>query len=486
MKKLLSTGLIAFLIASVYPVLIFSAIAEDAPPLPPVENLTVKSVGNESVTLTWDALDEAESYIINIGTETGGVERQYNRGTREIDQVTEYKVDNLENEQEYFFAVIGVNPAYTSTIGSLSDEVNATPTQSGSSADEATPFMLGVEAIDDTSVKIVFSEDIVWPENPIENITITKRFDSSQLNLELVTIENETTLLLKTAVQSPGSEYFATINEFFLDADDNPVDDDKRSLIFIGATTDEEVENADTLTEFKVDDIIVVDASSLELVFSRNVKLSENPVSQFAVVRTDSPDDILQIQEIKENTLEGNKVLIKTEPQLNVSYSMLISNLEDAEGNLLPEANTTLNFIGYKSSSEVDESAPEDVSDLKVEKVEADGSSVKLSWTHSSNTAGDLKEYKVYTKENDGDFNLAQTISADQNEFLIEGLPTEGSFIFKVSALDSFSNESQGVSVNLDNELVIAETGPGNLLFVLLAAAFSSFVLRQKRLSLKS
>jgi hypothetical protein len=455
-------------------------VAQDAiASLPAVENLTVKSVGNESVTLTWDPVEEAEDYILNHGTESGTVNGVYNRGSQTIDNVTEYTINNLENDQEYFFAIIAHN-SDNQVSTTYSNEVSATPSSESGVDQSATPFMANVEAPDDTTIQVTFSEPMVWPEDPIENITVVKRFDNSELGIELVTIVNETTLNLKTAAQAPGAEYSLTINEFFLDNEDNPVDDDKRSKIFLGAISNEEIDNAGNATEFKVDNIVVVDATGIEIIFSRNIVLSDNPVLQFAIVRSDTPSDILQIQEIVKSELAGNKILIKTEPQLNVSYSMLIKDLVDAEGNPLPDDNTTVSFVGYRSTTEIDETAPEDVSNLQLEKLSEDGSSIKLTWDHSQNTNGDLKEYKVYTQEAGGSFNLADSVPADVNEFTLQGLPTDGDFTFKVTALDDFSNESLGVVVNLHNELVISETGPGNLLLLLLAAFLSAYYLKQK------
>jgi len=486
MKKLFCSGLIAFLVASISPVLLLPAVAQDAAPsLPAVENLSVKSVGDESVTLTWDELSEANSYVINVGTESAKDTGAYNRAPSAVDKVTEYTIDNLKNDTEYYFSVIGVNEDFTPTLNSISNEVTATPSASESNGTEEAPFILGVDAIDDTSVKIIFSEDMTWPEDPMSNISIIHRHDNSTLGIELVTITDDKTLTIKTETQGDGLEYLLTINEFFLDTDDNPVDDSKRSKVFYGARTTEQVNNADTATEFKVDEIIIVDATALEIVFSRNIKLSDNPVTQFSALRRDDTSDILQIQEIALSELAGNKVLLKTEPQLNVAYTMLISGLEDAEGNLLPEVNTTVNFIGYKSSTQADETPPEDVSDLKLEKLVEDGSEVKLSWTASVNSVGDLDGYKVYTQEEDGDFNLVEKIDKDQLEFTIQGLPTEGAFIFKITAVDNYGNESLGAATNLKNELVIAETGPGNLVFIFMAALLTSYFFKRRNLGAK-
>src|SRR4029453_14893709 len=89
-------------------------------PLPPPQNVTA-TPGNQSVTLTWDPLEDADAYLIKQGE----VANEPNPIVIPVpDLNTTHTVGNLANGTTYFFRVFGKQDEIE---GKPSEEVSATP-----------------------------------------------------------------------------------------------------------------------------------------------------------------------------------------------------------------------------------------------------------------------------------------------------------------------------------------------------------------------
>lgn len=457
-------------------------IAQDgyAAELPVVQNLAVESVDDGEVTLQWNAVTGAtiSGYIIQYGTvsisEGEGV---YNRPPVNVGNVTKHTVDGLENGREYFFSIVARNEDTSQVSSGYSNEVSATP-EGGSESD---PEIIGVEAFDDTTVTVVFSKEIEFPANPATNVSIVKNFDNSSLGVELVTQTDPVTMTVKTATQDPGTEYILTISDLFKDTDGNPVVDIDRSQIFIGGEASDG-SDIDETGEFKVSQIINVDQTAVEVIFSRNIVLGDNPDAEFAIVQSSNPEVELEVTEVRPNAEEQNKVLIMTERQENVEYTLLIGGVTDTNGAEMSDANKTVEFTGFQGTTSDDDTAPAKVADFNSQIIPTEEGAAKsqLKFTWTASTDPDLREYVISIKVDDGDYSILTTVPAGTNEFTATNLPDGAVYEFKIVAVDTGGNESEAATLIVDGGLLLANVGPGHLYALFALSLVTAYFYRRR------
>lgn len=443
--------------------------------LPAVENLKVENVANRAVTLKWDAVPGATAYTVLYGT-TPVVEDtdEYNRPPIQTENVTQYTVNNLTNGTKYYFNVFASNGQQISET--LTDEVSATPTAEGTNA---APTINGSTGVSSSEFNLEFSKEMNFPANLAAEINIVKSFDESKLNITNVTAVNGTTLKVTTSPQDEGAEYRITVSDKFTDKAGVPVPVNERSDILIGkgSTLVSDLYGAAT-GDLKIVKVTVApDKKAVELEFNKSVVLEENATQQIAIVETASPaDSSLKVTSVLPNKTDDKKVLVVTDELKPVSYTLLALRIKDKEGNLISEANSTIEFMG---SGEAATGSGAEVTDLEANFVDIAKLLVNLTWgVNPSINASTLKGYKIYLAEGvNGTYEELSEVGTDVTSFDTESLNPADMYKFKVTSVNADGTESDGALV----ELELPGTGPAGLIALALSSLGLGGILTRRK-----
>lgn len=445
------------------------ALAQTATPLAEVTGLKIEKTGNQTVTLKWNAVTGATNYKVLYGTLPVGSNAEYNRPPIDAGNTTTYTVQNLTNGTKYYFSVIATNA--TSTSQFYGTEVSATPNAEGANA---APKIVNTVSTGVNSFNIEFSKPMNFTGlNLASQITAVKSIDESALTINSVSATSDTLLNVSTAPQDPGSEYRITLTDQFKDTAGTSLAVTERSSILIGFA--DLFGSAEDAGDLKVKAITVLtNKKGIEVEFNQEVQIGENPVSQLAIVETNNPDSSLGVLEVKPNTQDKTKILIITEAQKEVSYTILITGFKDNSGKLISEANSTVEFVGGAGQAGL----PQEVTDLAGQFVDIAKIIVNLTWGSSPDfEASDFKGYKVYLSTDGGaNFDLLESMLATDTEFTTESLSPAEKYLFKVTA-ENAVGESKGVIT----ELELPGTGPAGLALLGLSSLAAGRFLTKKR-----
>lgn len=191
--------------------------------------------GDAEVQLTWDAATDnvaVTGYKIFRGTQAvktqGGT---YDLPVIPVGNVKSYIVQNLTNDQTYYFSAAAIDAAGNESI-SYAKEVSATPRAGLHLAavedDGNPPQVKEVKTEDVITVQVIFSEPVKLPlEFPQSAFVIEKSSDKSKLAVQRAEIdardEKGATVLLTTAPQAEGADYLLTVGIEVKDYFNNPV-----------------------------------------------------------------------------------------------------------------------------------------------------------------------------------------------------------------------------------------------------------------------
>lgn len=336
-----------------------------------VENLQVAEIGNKSVTLKWDKVQDATGYLVMYGTKSVADNEEYNRPAIETANVDTYKVDNLANGVTYYFSVIASDGSSYSQY--YSDEVSAAPSAEGATA---APTITKVESVSSISFKITFSKPMNFPTDMKSAITVTRAFDETPLTLQSVTANDSTSITVITGEQSEGSEYRMILSDQFKDTNGVPLDVNERGDVFIGfAGAALDGMGASGASDLMIKEAIVPKNDWVEVVFSKAIKLGAKPLDQVAVVETNNPEKSLEVKDVIPNSEEANKVLVVTGPQTTgTSYTLLFAGITDESGSPLSTENSTYQFNGFDPNGATQAPTPTD--SANTDEVPADDSAL--------------------------------------------------------------------------------------------------------------
>ena len=138
-------------------------------------------------------------------------------------------------------------------------------------------------------------------------------------------------------------------------------------------------------------------------------------------------------------------------------------------------------FGPVQSTGEVDNTPPEDVTNLTASATHAPGASpsVLLTWTPSANSAGDLVDQRLYVSKdgtnfgnNNPDYNngLPYSLGRNATSYQETALTAGQAYIFKITVVDQFGNESSGTQVSItptgavDEYVTLSGTLTGDML----------------------
>ncbi len=109
-------------------------------------------------------------------------------------------------------------------------------------------------------------------------------------------------------------------------------------------------------------------------------------------------------------------------------------------------------FGPARSNGDADTTPPEDITGLAASATQTGGTnpSVRLTWTRSINSQGDLADQILYTSTDGGaNWTLGQSLGISTASTQIAGLTAGQAYLFKITTVDEIPNESGGVQVSI-------------------------------------
>lgn len=491
MKKFVSI-ILAMVIVSVAS---YTAFAADSENPGDVEKLTATSL-DKAVKLKWSKVTDdtgVEGYIVHYGTKPA--KKKGDKYDKQVDvkNVVEYTVDDLENGTKYYFSVVAYDAAKNESIA-WAPEASATPSaDAGDSEDEDAPQVASAEATFKNEVKVVFSEEIVLPEEDAEDAFTIENDDTFEplvVTEAKMDEEDETnkTVLLTTDDQEEGVKYLLTVGIDIKDKADNPIiSGTSDTALFTGSAEEKPAEDDKAPEVTKVE---AVDATHLIVSFNETIVLSVDPSENFEITVEGDKTKTLEVLgvELGNNAagVEDASAIITTGPQEKVTYVVTVVDLEDEAGNKISDTKDNGKFEGSSETGgdgngdgdgEADLVPPKDVANFLVNKVmEAKKYVVKLSWKIPTENKGDVKEQKIYMSGDKGQkYDDKATLSPEVEKYDVKDL-TPGEYWFKITQKDAAGNESAGVVT----KVVLSETGP-ELLGLLAASLWLGRVVTRKK-----
>lgn len=371
------------------------------------------TAGNGSVILIWNSKhnddgDEAKKYRIEYGTKSvqEGESEMYEDSEETIDNVPSIKIDDLENNTSYYFTIIAIYEDGSETHPS--EEVSATPISELAQNISDTPVVISAEAAGNNVIRVLFSEDIILPEeNPELAFAVNDESDPDTL-LEVTNVAYDTdpssgeeilsdVLVTTTEQQQELTRYRVTVSAQITDTDGNPIESGSTdSAVFDAYEGDDEV-ISQMIDEGDEEEFVFDDEEGLTL------------------------DDIL-------------------------------NELEEEEELFIDDGNGT------------DFTPPEDITNLMASfKARLSDFLVTLSWTPSIDSAGDLDDQLLYRSEDRGDqWSIGVSLGKNTDTTNIPEQP-ETEVTYKITTTDVAGNESVGAirSISLP---ALPATGGGLLL----------------------
>jgi hypothetical protein len=445
-----------------------------------------------AVKLTWDAVDydgELTGYELWYDTESVDDPGELYANNVDVENVTSYTLDGLENGTTYYFSVTAYDADNNESENWSLPEASASPSaDSGELEDNDAPQVAEAESLNKEEVRIVFSEEVVLPEDSPEDAFYIENMDTLEplliLDAKFEKVENgeedevdEETVILTTEAQAEAANYQLTVSIDIEDKAENPlISGTSDTAIFEGSGEDKAVEGP------RLEDVESVDNSHILVHFNKAVILSADPGDDFSITAEEDAGTSLEIMEIElgQNTegVEDAAVLITTSEQEEISYLLVISaTVMDFDGNSVNEDYKDMTFEGAASlddgdvvdDDDDDDSAvlmPEDVANFLAEKyMEAEAYTVNLKWNVPVGNIGMVVKQMLYKSLNAGESYITEaSLDPDVENYEIAGLDP-GEYWFKVTQQDEMGNETEGTIL----KIVLSETGPGMLGLVLVS-----------------
>ncbi len=455
----------------------------------PADAKSVKATaGNGEVTLTWNVTTDnvaVKGYKIYYGTSSVAKEGDdYTLGPIDAGNKIRYTITGLTNGTKYYFAVTAYDAAGNESIN-YSDEVSSTPAQV--SADNEPPKVAKTEAVIKTLVRITFSEAVKLPSlNPQSAFNIKN--DTTQAILPVTKVEMDASdpskkaVLLTTGVQQAGATYLVTVGIQIKDLADNPiVSGTSDTGFFIGSSvtnvtppatpvvTPEQVKPAASTQQALADtvspeliSVAVPNTTHLEVTFSEPVVISNDPSANFIITEENNIENTLDVTSSVLSP-DQKKVTLTTAVQKAMNYNLIVVEVKDKAGNMIGVDSNATVFFGGLSNEETDtpteddisaltqqtpdKTPPEDVTNLMAELADK---MVKLNWTGSLNTAGDLINYVLYKSTDGTSYGKGTSIDSTAVNYELSKLVPGMTYFFKVTAKDAKGNESMGAVTSLE------------------------------------
>ncbi len=482
-----------------------SVLAEEPDTQPPsdVEGLQAEPLDG-AVKLTWlPSTDDVgvEGYELHYGltpvTESG----QVYDNVLDVGDVLEYTVTGLENGTTYYFSAIAYDAAGNESLHwATGSPLSATPEATYEPLEEESPQVSDAEAINKEQVLVVFSKEIVLPEeDPQDAFSIENNEDFTELVVLEAEMweEDETnrTALLTTEVQEENVEYTLTAHISIRDLDGNPIiSGTSDTAVFLGSEV--EMEEVEPLVVLKAESI---DSTNFGVTFNKTVVLGIDPYENFLVHAVDDMTDTLDIMAVvlgeNHEGTEDAFALIRTSPQEDKTYLVTVLGVTDEDGNPIDEEMNTASFEGpavpeppdveepEEEEPDVEEpvlpdvTPPEDVARFLANTfLRMDELVVSLTWNLPVDPDWDSVLQRLYMSADLGETYAEEAeLPTNVSSYEVEGLEP-GEYWFKLTQEDAAGNESEGVVT----KVTLVETGPGLVGLLLVSLGLGKLVSRRR------
>lgn len=504
-KVIAALGVILIATIGIAPLSLQAQADTEAPANDGVEGVKIKEVGDGEVTLQWDVATDnvgVKGYYVYYADKSVITNSDKDEYDEKVDtgNVITYSVTGLTNDTKYYFAVTAYDAAGNESE-SYSMEVSATPSASsgaGSGQDSTAPTVALATAANSTTVKIVFSEKVKLPStNPATAFNVKDVISEKILAVTDAAIDpSDTTgktVLLTTATQEKGKKYELTVGIAVTDVSGNPIKSGTSdTAVFNGSDATADAKPAASEEKVTLTSVKVIDEVGIEVQFSTKVRLSVNPLDNFIIAEKENSKNRLGVKSVVLNKKDESKVLVVTEPQSNVEYVIIASDIIGQDGSPIDLNQNTAQFKGLAGEGSPtpppstedpdkdadadptppetdktpdpitppieDKTAPTDISGLTAKMNE--DNSVRLSWVASKDLS-DVDDQVLYISTDGGKtYDRGRSVGALATKFDIKGLSTETTYTFKIAAKDEAGNESEGATV-VAKVSTLPETGPG-------------------------
>jgi len=181
-----------------------------------------KETKDTSVTLTWDALDDALGYIVSYGEtsveKSNGEVEFYDKETEDLIESNETTIDGLTANTTYYFVVTAIDKNGNET--KFSPELELKTAETGAAVAAAEPKaeaaaleIAAVEASLNNQIKIKFNKALENSADAVREFKVLEKVSQIELNISKVTLEEDSmTLSLDLAgVLKTNAEYDVTV-----------------------------------------------------------------------------------------------------------------------------------------------------------------------------------------------------------------------------------------------------------------------------------
>lgn len=498
MKKIASILLATFLSLS-WTLVAYGASAADTENPTDVENLSATGLSG-AVKLTWDAATDdvgVDGYKVYYGITSVTKKGQSYDKNEDAGDVTQYTVNNLENGTKYYFSVIAYDVADNESIA-WAKEASATP-QAGAAAstDKDAPTVTSAEAINKMEVKVVFSEEIVLPEeDPQDAFSIENSDNFEPLAVTAAEMDEEDdankTVILSTDAQIDKAEYKLTVSFSIKDKAGNQIiSGTSDTAIFKGSAEEKEPEDSDKPQVKKLE---AIDNTHVGVQFSETVVLKIDPSTNFKINVENDEAKTLDVLGVKlgddSQGVKNAYAILTTKAQEKVKYVVTAVDVTDEAGNKIDAEKDSAVFEGKEAvavepdepdepdapeTPAEDKVAPKDVADFLAEAMaQAQKYIVKLTWKNPKDS--DSVEQKLYISNDEGEtYESSAKIDPDKELYEMKDMEP-GNYWVKLTQEDEAGNESEGAVI----EVILSETGP-EMIGLVLASIGLGRLFRKRR-----
>lgn len=484
MKKMTSM-MLAGLLAMSFPMTAFAA-DEEAPG--DVEVVNGEAL-NGAARITWEAStdnEEVTGYQVHYGlTPVEEVGQSFDEMINAGDTLS-YVVNGLENDTEYFFAVVAYDAAGNESIN-WSPQVAVTPNGDASAAeDNEAPTVSSAEATNKFEVSVEFSEAVELPMEDAQDAFAIENDDTFEpLIVEDAVLDEDDdsgkTVILTTAEQEEGAFYTLTVGIDVADAAGNPiVSGTSDTAAFIGSGSEPmSEEEVSGMTE--VLNVEAVDNTNIVVTFDRTIFLSIDPSEDFEITAVDDPTVVLEVLGVElgadENGTEDAVALITTSEQEDRQYKVVVYNVADEDGMEIEDNESLFRGVAIVETPIEDIIPPDDVATFLADTMlEAEKYAVKLTWEKVQSANADAVKQTIYQSTDEGgNYDKTADLDPEATEYEIKNLEA-GEYWFKLTQTDAAGNESEGKVIKVS----LSETGPEMAGLLLLSVGFGRMFRRKE------
>ncbi len=438
-----------------------SALAE-AKPLDRVDNLTAANIGMESINIEFDEVTDATEYLVFYGTESViEASQKYAFGPLKSD-TNSFEITELDANTEYFITVIASDGLNFSSH--FANELAVTTLNTDANVG-ATPFVKNSSTPAKNEILLSFSTEVELTNLKSTSLSLQKIFDNQLLTIKSIESVDASTLKILTAEElEAGVEYLLNIKTELADLEGNVMLEKDRAITIVASA---ELEGA-VETGLKIDGINTLNPKQLEVVMNLDVTVTGDLKDKIAVIETENPDVILDVELIEANKIDKNRFLLVLNGELDdqKSYSLIITDLTSdtqigiAEADSVFSFNTNFNQEVPSDAKPTDEdnfatsepeadpdgnNPPSEVSQLSATASDLEASSASVKYKKASDPDGDLKAHNIYLKGSNSDYKLNTSVDKNTESATVKlGDISAAEGLLKVTAIDEKGNETTG------------------------------------------